>query len=233
MYKDKKVLAVVPARGGSKGVPLKNIYPLGGRPLIEWVGDIIREVPFIDRAIVSTDSKLIADAAQKAGLEFPFFRPESLSGDRIADWDVLAHCLIDFESLTKTEYDIIVMLQPTCPLRKPSHVIDSIVKVVDEERDAVWTMSETDSKGHPLKQFELENGNLKYYDENGKKIIARQQLTPVYHRNGACYAITRQCLLEKKSIFGDNPGYVITEDLISIDTLRDFALTEWQLKNGL
>jgi len=96
--------------------------------------------------------------------------------------------------------------------------------------DAVWTVSETDSKGHPLKQLTVdrESGRMDYYDADGAAIIARQQLTPVYHRNGVAYAITRSCLLEQKSIKGANTGaLVIPGVMISIDTLFDLELTEY------
>lgn len=233
MYQGKKILAVVPARGGSKGVPLKNIHPLGGKPLITWVKPVIDEVSEIDRTVVSTDSEKIAEVAKSVGLDVPFYRPETLSGDRIGDLEVLTHSLLEMEEQDKCTYDIVLMLQPTCPLRKAKHVTDTFVKLVDEDRDAVWTLSETDSKGHPLKQFNIsEKGDLAYYDEEGKKIIARQQLVPVYHRNGSSYAITRECLLDQKSIFGNNPAAVITESLISIDTLEDFEMTEWMLERN-
>lgn len=231
MHQGKRILAVIPARGGSKGVPHKNIHPLGGKPLITWVKPVIDEVPEIDRTVVSTDSEKIAEVAKSVGLDVPFYRPESLSGDRIGDLEVLTHALLEMEAQDECRYDIVLMLQPTCPLRKAKHVIDTFTKLVDENRDAVWTLSETDSKGHPLKQFNInESGDLAYYDEAGKKIIARQQLVPVFHRNGSSYAITRDCLLNQKSIFGANPAAIITESLVSIDTLEDFEMTEWMLK---
>lgn len=233
MFQGKRILAIIPARGGSKGVPLKNIYPLGGKPLITWVKPVLDEIPEIDKTVVSTDSEKIAEVAKSVGLEVPFYRPESLSGDRIGDLEVLTHALQVMELQDDCRYDIVLMLQPTCPLRKSKHVIDTFTKLVNEERDAVWTLSETDSKGHPLKQFNIsDSGDLTYYDEAGKKIIARQQLIPVYHRNGASYAITRECLLDQKSIFGENPAAIITENLISIDTVEDFEMTEWMLANS-
>ncbi len=232
MYRNKKVLAVVPARGGSKGVPLKNIQPIKNIPLVGWVGRCVGDCPFIDRAVVSTDSDEIAAAAEAYGLSVPFRRPEALSGDRVADFPVLEHALLQAEELDGCIYDIILMLQPTSPLRQPRHIEASIEKLLDGKFDSVWTVSETDSKAHPLKQLTVSaSSDLDYYDQKGKEIIARQQLSPVYHRNGACYAFTRECLVGQKTIKGEKAGAVITEPMVSIDTTFDFKLVEFLLDN--
>lgn len=232
MIDGRRVLAVVPARGGSKGIKLKNLRPLKGRPLIAWVGDVVRALPeLLDRAVVSTDHEAIAEAAVQGGIAAPFRRPAELSGDAVADWDVLHHALLETERLDAQRYDIVVMLQPTSPLRRPEHVRGCIEKLVREGWDAVWTVSPTDSKSHPLKQLLVQqDGRLDYYDPAGARIIARQQLKPVYHRNGVAYAITRACLLEQKSIMGARAAaLVLDEPLISIDTEWDIALTEFLL----
>lgn len=228
MTNNLRILAVCPARGGSKGIPHKNLKPFLGVPLVARVGHLVAELPEIDRAIVSTDSMDIADVAGQSGLAVPFYRPEELSGDRISDLDVLTHALIEMERLDGVCYDIVVMLQPTSPLRKPAHVRDTIRMLVDGNWDAVWTVSETDSKNHPLKQLTVTDGRLDYYDQAGKQIIARQQLVPVYHRNGVAYAIRRDCLLGQKSISGERTGALVLEgNMVSIDTLWDLELAEF------
>lgn len=230
MINRKRILAVVPARGGSKSVPLKNIKPILGVPLVARVGHLVKQIPMIDRAVVSTDNPEIVHIARKAGLDVPFMRPPKLSGDRIADWDVLYHALLEVEKLDGVVYDIIVMLQPTSPMRKAEHVRNAIKKLVREEWDAVWTVSETDSKNHPLKQLRVINDRVEYYDERGSSIIARQQLDTLYHKNGAAYVMTRECILEQKTIKGNRTGaLVINGEMISIDTLRDFKLVEFLL----
>lgn len=105
-------------------------------------------------------------------------------------------------------------------------------KLVDGGHDAVWTVSETDSKAHPLKQLTIDQqGRLDYYDQAGARIVARQQLTPVYHRNGIAYAITRECLLDQKSIKGRSTGaVVIDEPLVNIDTEFDLVLANVLVK---
>ncbi|MEM9544004.1 MAG: acylneuraminate cytidylyltransferase family protein [Cyanobacteria bacterium P01_E01_bin.42] len=230
MIEGKRVLAVIPARGGSKGVPLKNIQLVQGVPLVARVGNIIKNVPYIDRAIVSTDHPEIAKIAREAGLDVPFMRPLELSGDRVADWPVLVHALQELEKLDGLIYDIIVMLQPTSPMRKARHVKETIEKLVEEQLDSVWTVSETDSKAHPLKQLKITNGKIEYYDNAGNQIIARQQLEPLYHRNGVAYAMTRECILEQQTIKGKKTSPLIIEGImVSIDTLWDFQLVEFLL----
>lgn len=227
MIGDRRVLAVCPARGGSKGIPLKNLSPFLGVPLVAHVGRLVREVPEIDRAVVSTDHPEIARVARDSGLDAPFVRPEELSGDRIGDADVLCHALREMERIDAVDYDLVVMLQPTSPLRRAAHVTDALRLLVEGGWDAVWTVSETDSKAHPLKQLRLEGGRLDYWDPQGARIVARQQLAPVYHRNGVAYVMTRSCLLDHHTIKGLRTGALVLEEaLVSIDTLWDLELAE-------
>ena len=122
------------------------------------------------------------------------------------------------------------MLQPTSPFRRPAQVTETVVRLIEGNYDAVWTVSETDSKAHPLKQLILNQDRLNYYDPAGEAIIARQQLVPVYHRNGVAYAISRECLVDKKSIMGDKTSYVVIDDLlVNIDTELDFQYAEFIL----
>jgi CMP-N-acetylneuraminic acid synthetase len=231
LLQSRRILAVVPARGGSKGVRLKNIHPLGGIPLIAHVGRVLSSIAIVDRAVVSTDSDAIAAAAAAAGIEAPFRRPESLSGDLISDQEVLQHALTTVERLEGSHYDLVLMLQPTSPLRRPEHVMAVLEKLVSANWDAVWTVSPTDLKYHPLKQLTIsEDGAMEYFDERGASIVARQQLAPVYHRNGAAYAVTRDCLLRQGTLKGARTAAVVVNDpMVSIDTLDDFALVEQRL----
>ncbi|MEO9877000.1 MAG: acylneuraminate cytidylyltransferase family protein [Anderseniella sp.] len=231
MIDGRRILAVVPARGGSKGIPLKNLRKLGGVPLVALAGKVAGECKVIDRAVVSTDNEEIARVAESAGLPAPFRRPEELSGDRIADWDVLNHALEEMERIDNTTYDIVTMLQPTSPGRTKQHIEATLQKLVSGGFDAVWSVSETDSKHHPLKQLSVgEEGRLTYYDPSGAEIVARQQLRPVYHRNGIAYAITRDCIIHQKSIKGSQAGALVVEgNLPNIDTETDFEWAEFLL----
>lgn len=225
-----RVLAVVPARGGSKGIPMKNLRTIHGRPLVSIAAETAKLVPEIDRRVVSTDLPEIAQVAKSAGLDAPFMRPPEISGDRIADWDVLVHALRAVETTDGLTYDIIVMLQPTSPLRRQSDVSGTIRMLVDGGYDSVWTVSESDTKAHPLKQLVIRNGEMDYWDPRGSQIVARQQLEPVYHRNGVAYAITRGCLLDQNTIKGRRTGaYIISGVNISIDTEWDIDMVEFAL----
>ena len=227
MLEDKRVLVVVPARGGSKGVKLKNLREVGGFSLVGRVGNVVRQLPWIDRAVVSTDHDAIALEAQKAGLEAPFRRPPSLSGDRVGDWDVLYHALQETEHIDQVVYDIIVMLQPTSPTRTPEQVTQTVEHLIQGGFDAVWTVSPTDLKFHPLKQLVIDDQTMRLYDPAGRKIIARQQLTPTYHRNGIAYAFTRPCLVEQKTTYGKCLGSVVIDSpVVNIDTEQDLIQAE-------
>lgn len=230
MIQGKRVLAVIPARGGSKGIPLKNLKPVGGVPMVGLVGDVVARLPEIDRAVVSTDHEEIARVAKEHGLHVPFYRSEALSGDRIGDVDVLVQALEATEANDGTHYDLIVMLQPTSPLRRPEHIRAALVKCIEEDLDAVWTVSPSDSKAHPLKQLVYEDGQLGLYDQAGANIIARQQLSPLYYRNGVAYVLTRDCLLNQRSLMGKKTGAVVLDGhSVSIDTEWDIELVEFIL----
>jgi CMP-N-acetylneuraminic acid synthetase len=229
------VLVVVPARGGSKRIKLKNIRPLKGVPLVALVGKVVKQLDYVDRAVVSTDHPEIAKIAKEAGLDVPFMRPESISGDMVSDWDVLHHALLATEACDNKTYEIIVMLQPTSPFRQPEHVTDTIKKLMDGNFDAVWTVSETDSKSHPSKQLILNGENIEYYDPvNGPNIIARQQLSPVYHLNGIAYAFTRDCLIKQRTKKGKKTSAVVVNGpIVNIDTDFDLKLAEIFMEKGV
>ena len=228
MLANQRILVVVPARGGSKGIPMKNLLPVAGKPLLVHTAELVQQLDWVDRAVVSTDHLLIRETAIEHGLDVPFMRPLELSGDRIGDVDVLRHAIEATEADDGTHYDVVVMLQPTSPLRKPEHVTATVTRLIEEELDAVWTVSATDLKAHPLKQLVIgPDGRMDYFDPRGADIIARQQLEPVYHRNGVAYALRRETLLGQGSLMGQrSSAVVIDEPQISIDTLDDVARVE-------
>jgi CMP-N-acetylneuraminic acid synthetase len=204
---------------------------LNGVPLVALVGRVIQQLDYIDRAVVSTDHPEVARIAKESGLDVPFMRPESISGDIVSDWEVLHHALMATEEDDGKTYDIIIMLQPTSPFREPEHVTATVKKLIEGNFDSVWTISETDSKSHPSKQLILNGEIVEYYDpENGPKIVARQQLSPVYHVNGLAYAFNRECLLNQKTRKGKKTSAVIIkETVVNIDTEYDFILAEFIL----
>lgn len=231
MYKSKKILAIVPARGGSKGIPKKNLKKIHGKSLVQIVGECIKKTRFIDSSVITSDSDQILNEGYKYGLQ-KIKRPLNLSGDNVSDIPVLINAMIAAEKLYQIKFDFVVMLQPTSPLRKVKHVENTIKKIVDEDLDSVWTVHEVDNKYHPDKQLEISKKKLKYYSRNGEKIVARQELSKTFIKNGICYGISRQQLLKKKKLLGIKNGFIIIKGtLVNIDDLSDLKLAKKLLKN--
>ncbi len=232
MFDNKNVLAIIPARGGSKGIKLKNIIKIKGIPLIGYSAKVIQKIKFIDRTVVSTDSQKIKKVSEKYGLNVPFMRPKRISGDRISDVDVIKDVLGKVEKIDKKKYHLILLLQPTAPFRKPKHVRECIKKLCKEKLDSVWTVSPIDLKNHPKKQLRIKEGNIEYYEKGGEKIIARQQLDLLYIRNGYCYVMTRECIVKNNSLKGKKTGAVIIKDFpINIDENLDLKLANFFIRN--
>ena len=229
-YKGYNVLAVIPARGGSKGIPRKNLCKAGGISLVARAVKFTKALMWIDRVVLSTDDREIAEEGRKYGAEVPFLRPLELAGDTSKSVDVWRHALIEAEKYYNTTFDISILLEPTSPFREPRHVEEVVKKLVDGDYNSVLTVSETDSKSHPLKQMVIKDNHVGYYDDAGKDIIVRQRLTPVYHRNGVAYAVTRKCLVDQKMIIGSNPSAVIIDKpLVNIDTEQDLKRAQFLL----
>jgi|AACY02.7.fsa_nt_gi CMP-N-acetylneuraminic acid synthetase len=228
MLKKKRILVVIPARGGSKGIKLKNIFKVNNVPLISYTLNFIKSLSFIDDVFISTDSKQIKKVCENHGFEIPFFRPKSISGDRIPDISVLIHAIKKMERLSGKEYDIVLMLPPTSPLRSKVDVIKAVKKIIDLNLNSVWSVSKIDKKFHPYKQLLINGDKLNYFDEEkGKKIIARQQLKSSYIRNGVCYVFKKKFLLKYKSIFGPKTSYIkISQPVVNIDSMEDIKFFE-------
>lgn len=223
MYRGKKILAVIPARGGSKGIKLKNLIKIKKKTLIEHLADIIKKTNEIDYAIVSTDNYKIRKNALNTKILHVLKRPKYLSGDRISDYQVLNHA-INAPNI-KNKFDIILMLQPTSVLRKPHHLKKAIRIFYNKKLDSLWSVTKVDSKYHPEKQLIIKKNKLNFFSKNGKKIIARQQLNETYIRNGAIYIFKGDYFKKNKIILNKNTGiYEIKEPMISIDTHSDIKI---------
>ncbi len=230
----KSILAVVPARGGSKGIKLKNLLKLDGKTLVEHTAHSIKDCDFIDEAIVSTDHPLIKEEALKCGLKAPFVRPEELSADFVSDIQVLQHAVKESEAFFQKSFDIILMLQPTSPIRSREQILACVDSLIKDALDSCITVSQTDARFHPLKQLSISGKKIAYDDAKGEAIIARQALQPVYHRNGVCYAFTRECIMGKGKIITGNSGAVVMNGFtINIDTMSDVRLGELYFKGLL
>lgn len=220
MIKNKKVLVVVPARGGSKGIRLKNLRKINGKSLIEITSNFIKKLKFVDYKIVSTDNLKIIKEAEKHKFNI-IERPKKLSGDRISDYQVLEHCI---NKLYRDGmiFDIVIYLQPTSPFRKINHLYKSLQKMIKSNYSAIWSVTKVNKKFHPLKVLRSNKNNLELYLNKGKKIIARQQLENIYIRNGIFYIFNIKDLLKNKSIYLKKTLLSITEyQHVNIDNLSD------------
>ncbi len=224
-----KVLAIVPARGGSKGIRLKNLRVVAGQSLLARTLALASSLPEISHVCVSTDHPDIKAAALEFDGVTVVDRPEELSGDRVADSPVLKHALEATDALLDMRFDIVLMLQVTSPLRDARDIRECLEALANDNGDAAWTVSPTELHFHPLKQLVMDDaGNMDLYDSRGLEIVARQQLTPVFHRNGSCYALRRDFLMSSDTLF--SPGRskaIISEGVrVNIDTEEDLTLAE-------
>lgn len=232
-YRDKRVLAVVPARSGSKGIPHKNLLPLRGVSLIGWAGRALADASFVDTRIISTDSQAYADEGRRYGLEVPFLRPAALASDSAGALEMLQHALAASEAAYECRFDIMLVVEPTSPLRLAADLERATRLLVDSGADSVVTVSHIDAKHHPLKVFRVDDGWLRYFDPRGADVQRRQQLSPLYTRNGVCYAISRASLAEQGRIISDRTlALVIDRSVVNIDTMLDVALAEVLLERA-
>lgn len=235
MRHGKRVLVVIPARGGSKGIPRKNITLVAGKPLIAYTTELLRELPWIDHSVVSTDSPEIAAAGQAAGTADVVWRPEDLSGDRIGDMPVLAHALEESEKSAAHRFDVVLMLQPTSPLRTAADVEACVDLLLSGSWDSAWTVSETSLSYHPHKQVKISpNGVLEFYFDSESSIVARQELQRSFHRNGVCYAFTSSFVRNSETVFsrGNSTALVTPGVHISIDTPADILAVDRIITNS-
>ncbi|QBJ61965.1 acylneuraminate cytidylyltransferase family protein [Pseudoalteromonas sp. DL-6] len=231
MSNEKTILAIIPARGGSKRLPGKNILPLAGKPMINWSIEAAKNVPSIARVVVSTDCETIANTAKAAGGEVPFLRPASLSSDTSSSVDVVRHTLEYFKGIGEN-FDYVLLLQPTSPLRTAAHIqgaidllatkkADSVISVCECEHSPLWTNTLDDSLS--LENFIPKNVNN----------MRSQDLPQYYRLNGAIYLTkVEQLLHEGVLMSGSSVAFKMdSHSSIDIDTKLDFMLAEAILRD--
>lgn len=225
MYKGKNILAVIPARGGSKGIPRKNIKKLGGKPLIAWTIECGKKSKYIDRMIVSTEDYEIAEIARMWGAEVPFMRPAELAKDNTPGVAPLVHAA---KMLIKDAYDYIVLLQVTSPFRDVSDIDGTIEKCIDSKADTCVSIAKAEAS--PYWMYSLtKSGKLRSLLKiSREKSYQRQKLPMVYQLNGAVYVVKCSYLLREQKLIDENTlGYIMsTEHSLDIDTMMDFLLAE-------
>ncbi len=227
------VLGIVPARGGSKGVPDKNLRPLAGRTLLDYVGAAARESGAIDRIVLSTDSEAIAAVGRAAGLEVPFMRPPDLAQDDTPMRPVIVHALDALRERGWTP-DYVVLLQPTSPLRRAGHVREALRQLRDSGADSVVTVVELPRHLSPDYVMRIEDGVLRPFLPEGERITRRQDARRAYSRDGTVYAFRRATLEKYGDIYGKDcrPLVVPADESLSIDTPQDWAAAERILEAG-
>jgi len=217
-----KILIIIPARGGSKGIPEKNIRNFLGKPLIAYSILAAKKSKFENRTIVSTDNKKISNIAKKFGAESPFLRPKSISKDNSTAIDYVEHSL---NFLQKENYvpDIIVILQPTSPIRNSTIIDQSINQLIQQKSDSVITVSK--ASPHPYWAMKLNPKKfLKPINDNFSKFNCRQKLPELYYPNGSVFTFWKKNLVKHKSILGKKISHIVLKDEESIDIDTPFDL---------
>ena len=226
MIGNHKVVCIIPARGGSKGVPRKNIKMLAGRPLIAYTIEQALQSRYIDRTIVSTEDGEIADISKQYGAEVPFMRPDDLAGDQVATVDVLLHAISWLEKENHYDFDLLVLLHTTTPLRAVGDIDASIEMLVTAKADNIFSVTEA----HRNPYF-----NMVEVDAEGKVQLAkkgsfpsRQSAPPVYDMNSSIYVWWKDILKREGKIFLENSRvYVMPKARsIDIDDDIDFKIAE-------
>jgi CMP-N,N'-diacetyllegionaminic acid synthase len=233
MFAGKKVLGLIPARGGSKGLPRKNIRNLNGKPLIAWtISEAIQSATF-DRLIVSTEDVKIAGIARKYGAEIPFFRPKELATDEARGIDVLFHAMEWFEN-RRERFDLIVLLQPTSPLRQARDIQNALALLETKQAGAVVSVCECEHP--PLWANQIGTDlSMKGFLREDIKDHNRQALDRFYRLNGALYAGQWDFIKKNDGFFGDQTyAYIMSQERsVDIDNELDLEFVRFLIERDL
>ena len=227
MILEQKVLALVPARGGSKGLPGKNARSLCGRPLIQWSIDTALACDEIDAVLVSTDDDQIAAMAAAAGAEVPFLRPPALADDTASSIDVVIHALDFLESKGRV-FDIVLLLEPTSPLREVADIHVALQRMVDTRAAAIVSVCRAEST-HPAFMFRTTGqGRLEPFMSASPTGLRRQEIEPLFYLDGTIYASTVNALRQRRSFYHeDTLAYEVAKwKALEIDDIEDFQMVE-------
>ena len=227
MIDEKKVLAIVPARGGSKRLPGKNRLILNNKPLIAWSIEAGLNSSYVDRVIVSTDDQDIADISREWGAEVPFIRPQELASDKATTVDTIIHALQSIEN-SDERYDYILLLQPTSPLRTAKHIDEAVELMIEKCADSIVGVTEV---SHPVEWSNTLPDNLSMDNFISKEAyFTRSQDFPErYQINGAIYLIKKESLLSSGMMKSEvnSIAYIMDKnDSVDIDDRFDFILAE-------
>lgn len=229
MYKNKKIAVIIPARKGSKGIPNKNITLLNGIPLIEHTIKEAKKVKLIDKIIVSTDSKEVCDIAEKYDIEIKGLRLDELSNDTAILYDVIRYEINNYK-LIEAGYEVLVLLQPTSPLRRSYMIENALINFIDENQESAVSVSEVEEHPIFMRTLNSENKLVKVLDTDST--VRRQDLPKYYRVNGMIYINRMNDIANKYVSLNDNTSPIIIprEYAIDIDTLEDLRKAEERLK---
>ncbi len=237
MYKNKKILAVITARGGSKGLPRKNIRELCGKPLIAWTIEQAKRSKYLDRTIVSTDDEEIAEISKKYGAEVPFLRPKELALDTTPSIDVLIHA-IDFLKKQGENYDYLALLEPTSPLRKKNDLDNAIATLIENEHlaDSLVSLGEIHLEHPAILKIVSNEGFVIPYENEKLTILRRQDIEQkIYFPYGVIYLSKIDSLVKKKTFYQSKTIAFFIErwQNYEIDDIYDFLCVEAIMKYKL
>jgi CMP-N,N'-diacetyllegionaminic acid synthase len=227
-----RVLGLINARGGSKGIPRKNIRHLNGKPLIAYAILSGLEATSVDRVVVSTDDREIAGVARDYGADTPFMRPPELASDKALQIDAVRHA-IEQLAMDGDNYDVVVILQPTCPLRTAADIDGAISLMRASQADTVISVTEVTGQ-HPLTMYTMESdGHLSPLLASSRAGVLRQEFRPIWWRNGAIYAINKPVVMKDRSLYGGRVvGYPMpAERSVNIDEPLDWIIAEAMLQH--
>ena len=227
-----KILAVVTARGGSKGIPGKNIKLLGGQPLLAYSIEAAKKSKLITHTIVSTDALEIAEVAKKFGGEVLFMRPKELAEDQTPHVPVMKHAIEFMEKKLGVTFDYAVILQPTSPFRTTDDIDQTLGKLITSKADSAVSLVDVGNE-HPVKAKKLVGDKVLPYCIPEPEGTRRQDFPPAYRRSGAIYAMRRDLIVKDGRLYGDNiVGYVVPQERsIDIDTPFEWFRAEWMLED--
>ena len=232
-----KILGIIPARGGSKGVPGKNIKMLGGKPLIWYSFEMAKKTNLFSDIILSTEDEEIANVGRGLGISVPSLRPKELAEDHTKSIDVVIHCIHE-QLKFGFSYDIVILLQPTSPFRDPL-LIENAVKIYKQRNaDSLVSVRKVPSHFNPHWLFESDENNMLRISTGEKEIISRRQELPdAYYRDGQLYITSVEVLMQKKTFLGNKLTYIVNDSegsAVNIDTMDDWSKAEeYILKNKI
>lgn len=226
-----EIIGIIPARGGSKGVPRKNIKLLNGIPLIVYTIKTALNCKLLTDVVVTTDDEEIRKIALRFGAKAPFLRPKELATDNALAISTIKHALLQMEKIENKRYDYVVMLQPTAPLRNSEDIENSLKFLIEKGADGIISVVDVDN-WHPMKMKKFVGESLVDYEKPPMENPPRQILPKVYMVNGAIYATKRDVFVEKETFQGDYClGYIMPKERsINIDDEIDFIVAEYLLK---